>query len=128
MAALSETQQLLWSLITAPEGVAKALGSVDRGAAWAMALGQTVRSDDRMTAVERLDVYANMYFFRLLDVLKADYPAVLAVTGEAGFHNLVTDYLLVHFPCHPSLRYAGSKLAEFLTDHCQTNDHPFLPD
>ena len=125
---LSETQRLLWSLITSPEGVPKALAEPARGPGLARALERTVRGDARLSAVERLDVYANMYFFRLLDVLKGDYPAVLAVTGDARFHNLVTDYLLVHVPSRPSLRYAGARLPDFLHTHSLRDGFPYLAD
>ncbi len=128
MPTLGETQRLLWSLITAPEGVAKALAEPEHGSALTVALDRTVLGDERMGAVERLDVYANMYFFRLLDVLKGDYPAVLAVLGESVFHDLITDYLLVHFPSHPSLRYAGATLPAFLARHKQGTVFPFLSD
>jgi len=128
MPTLSETQRLLWSLITAPEGVPRALAEPDRGPALARALERTVRSGERLSAVERLDVYANMYFFRLLDVIKHDYPAVLAVAGEQNFHNLVTDYLLVHVPSHPSLRYAGAHLAPFIRTHPLRDVFPALFD
>src|ERR1041385_2998778 len=104
MSPLNDTQQLLWHLITAPEGVRPALETSD---GLRSDLARTVRGDERLDAAGRLDVYANMYFFRLLDALKEDFPAVLRVIGETPFHNLVTDYLLVHFPTHPSLRYAG---------------------
>jgi hypothetical protein len=127
MPTLRVTQDLLWTLITAPEGVGAALAGAP-GEPLARALEQTVRGDDRLSAVERLDIYANMYFYRLLDVLKDDYPAVLAVAGDAAFHNLVTDYLLVHFPSHPSLRFAGEHLPAFVATHALAARYPFLAD
>ncbi len=85
-------------------------------------------SDERLSAVERLDIYANMYFARLLDVLRTDYPVVARMLGEVHFHNLATDYLLAHPPSHFSLRYAGEPLARFLEDHPLTAERPWLPD
>ncbi len=69
-----------------------------------------------------------MYFYRLLDCLREDYPAVLGVLGETRFHNLVTDYLLEHPPAHYSLRHAGVRLPEFLRRHPLAREHPFLAD
>ena len=126
MATLAETQQLLWALITAPEGVAKALDGPPPYSAHRKRLESTVRSDARLEAVARLDIYANMYFYRLLDVLKDDYPTLVAVVGGVGFHNLVTDYLLRHFPTHPSLRYAGAHLPSFLAHHQLAEQYPFV--
>ncbi len=62
----------------------------------------------------RLDIYANMYFYRLLDILAGDFPKLAAVLGEAGFHNLATDYLLACPSRHPSVRNVGDRLADFL--------------
>ncbi len=123
---LNETQRLLWKLITAPEGVAAGLAQLDPAArARAEALA---RGDARLSVVERLDIYANMYFFRLRDALREDFGAVCAVVGERNFHNLVTDYLLAHPPSHYSLRYAGTHLPPFLRTHPLCERWPYLTD
>ena len=49
-----------------------------------------------------------MYFYRILDVLKEDFPATLAVLGADNFHNLVTGYLIEYPPQHFSISYAGN--------------------
>ena len=129
MASLPDIQHLLWRLITAPEGVAATLaGSDARGDDARAALGRTVRDQGPLDAIQRLDVYANMYFFRLLDVLSDDYPAVRAVVGPVAFHNLITDYLLAHPPAHFSVRYAGQHLPEFAMAHRLAAEFPHLPD
>lgn len=127
MPTLSETQRLLWRLITAPEGVAAALAAdADRGGALEVALARAVRADGALDAAQRVDVYANMYFFRLLDVLRDDYPAVAAVLGDTDFHNLITDYLLRHPPAHFSIRHAGDRLPEFVATHAVSAARPYL--
>jgi hypothetical protein len=108
---LREVQRRFFELITAPESVDKAL--VARGLSPAD-LERIIASDERKSAVERLDIYANMYFFRIRDVLAEMFPTVAAVLGEAGFHNLATDYLLIHPSTHPSLRNVGRALPVFL--------------
>ncbi len=128
MTTLAETQHLLWRLITAPEGVEPALAADEHSGGSARAtLCSTVRSGGELDAIRRLDVYANMYFFRLLDVLKDDYPATLAVIGGDRFHNVVTDYLLVHPPTHYSIRVAGRALPDFLATHPLAAATPYLP-
>jgi len=123
---LERTQRLFRELIAAPEGAASgvaALPAGDRDDALAM-----IRVRPGMTQVERLDVYANMYFFRILDVLKEDYPVLLALLGDDAFHNFVTDYLLAHPSRHWSLRWAGERLPEFLRSHAAGRDAPHLAD
>ena len=115
---LSRTESLFWDLITAPEGVRPGLDALVRdGRAAQGALEEMIAGDDRLPAAERLDIYANMYFFRLLDCLREDYPRLATAVGEDRFHNLCTDYLLTHPSGHPSLRYLGRRLPEFLAGH-----------
>ena len=67
---LADTQKRLRRLITWPEGVAEALRVEPSGRA---PLTTVVRSDERLGAKERLDVYANAYFYRIHDVLAEDF-------------------------------------------------------
>src|SRR5262249_6584940 len=76
-----------------------------------------IGGDERLGAVERPDVYAKMHCFRLLEVLREDYPKLVAVVGDAEFHNLVTEYLIAHPPEHASIAHAGIALPDFLTGH-----------
>ena len=126
MPTLDQTQQLFLKLITAPEGVAPGLAALrpsERAVADAL-----VREDERLSAVERLDIYADMYFYRIRDCLKEDFGAVCAVIGAAAFHNLVTDYLLVHPSTHFSLRYVGQHLPAFVRSHTFGTQWPYLGD
>lgn len=122
---LRDTEELFWRLISAPEGVAAALRQPDNKS---LRLDEVLRGDERLTAVERLDIYANMYFFRLLDILRNDYEAVVAVVGDEPFHNLVTDYLLVHPSQHPSVRNVGARLPQFLDGHALGLERRWLGD
>jgi hypothetical protein len=124
MATLAETQALFWKLLAAPEGVARGLDDLD--AAERRVAHRLVRDRPPLSPVERWDIYANMYFYRLRDCLREDFSAVAAIVGEASFHNLVTDYLLAHPPHHFSLRYAGEHLPEFLDTHPLLEQHPYL--
>lgn len=123
---LDNTQRLLRKLISAPEGVAAGLAQLnpaERAQAEEFVVG-----DHRLSATERLDIYANMYFYRIRDALQDDFSAVYAVVGQDHFHNLITDYLLAYPPSHFSLRYAGAHLSTFLASHALTDQWPFLPD
>jgi hypothetical protein len=120
---LAELQRRFFELVTGAEGVAKELAA--RGIA-EPALAALVAGDERASAVERLDVYANMYFFRILDVLRGDYPKLVAVLGDDTFHNLATDYLQAHPSRHPSLRFVGAALPEFLASHAAVAGRPWV--
>ena len=122
--SLADLQARFYDLVTAPEGVARTLSGRGQSAA---AVEELVVGDARLSAVERLDVYANMYFFRLLDVLRDDYPKIVAAVGDDAFHNLVTDYLAACPPEHPSIAHAGARLPRFLEDHSLCRERPWLP-
>jgi hypothetical protein len=126
---LERTESLFWALITAPEGVRPGLDDlVRRGVAAPGDLDGMIDGGEKMTPADRLDVYANMYFFRLLDCLKEDFPKLLEALGPGRFHNLMTDYLLARPSAHPSLRYVGARLPDFLAEHALGRECPVLAD
>ena len=112
--SLFEVQATLYDLITAPEGVAKRLSELSR---LPVDLESIVKPTAGLSAVERVDIYANMYFYRIRDVLREEFPKTVTVMGDDAFHNLVTDYLVACRPAHPSLREAGARLPDFLARH-----------
>jgi hypothetical protein len=122
-APLAEVQAHLYDLITAPEGAAKRLAELNRAG---RDLENIVRSSGRLSAVERVDVYANMYFFRILEVLGDEFAKIVTLIGAEAFHNLITDYLLAHRPAHPSLREVGARLPAYLATHPLTEGRPWL--
>lgn len=112
---LDATQRRLRALFTAPEGVAAALR--EAGDPDGRSLAGFVVSDARQGAVARLEVYANAYFARLLEVLTEDFGALAASIGAGGIHDVATVYLLACPPRRPSIRHAGERLAAFLAEH-----------
>ncbi len=123
---LKRIESLLYRLITAPSGVAE--GLAHETALGPGGLAEVVVGDERLSAEQRVDIYANMYFYRLLDVLKEDFPATSKLLGADNFHNLVTSYLLEYPPTHFSIIEAGRHLADFLRDHPLRNEFPFAAD
>ena len=129
MPDLKGTQRLVWDLITAPEGVRAGAAALARGGTLPSAdLDFLVRGDARLDPTARLDIYANMYFFRLRDALAEDFPKLLAVLGGARFHNLITDYLLACPSTSWTLRELGRRLPRFLDDHALAAELPYVAD
>lgn len=87
-----------------------------------------VEGRDQLGAEERINIYAEMYFARLVDVLKSDFPRVAALLGCERFHEAVSQYLARYPSTHPSLRYLGRCFPRFLEDCATTVDMPFLSD
>jgi hypothetical protein len=113
--SLGGIQRLFWSLVTHPVGVTQFLEEADDQTR--RAITATFDETDNFGLIERLDVYAQGYFFRIRDVLAELFPIVAWRLGEAHFHNLVTDYLLAHPSQDPDLSRIGEALPGYLITH-----------
>ncbi len=82
-----------------------------------------------LDAADRLDIYAQMYWMRLYDVLHDDFPHVATCLGNERFSALVARYLAQHRSRHPSVRRLGEGFAGFLAaDASLDRDWPWLAD
>jgi hypothetical protein len=121
---LKQFQSLLYRRITSPDALTVGLsgdGGSSSGGTAVLVLG-----DERLSALERIDIYANAYFYRLLDCLNEEFPATLAVVGPDNFAALGRDYLLHYPPSEPSIIHAGRYLATFLRNHRLARQWPFI--
>ncbi len=112
---LKQFQSLLYRRITSPDALT--VGLSDDGASSSGGIEVLVLGDERLSALERIDIYADAYFYRLLDCLNEEFPATLAVVGPDNFAALARDYLLHYPPSEPSIIHAGRYLATFLRNH-----------
>jgi uncharacterized protein (UPF0276 family) len=120
---LRELQSRFFALVTAREDVPGALERLALTPAAAEALSP---GDARLDAVGRIGIYNDMYFLRLLDVLRDDFAALAAVLGEDDYRTLVADYLEAHPPRDHSLRDLGGALPAFVTTHHLLGQRPWL--
>lgn len=72
---------------------------------------------------ERLQIYHAAYRLRLIDTLRNDYPAVEAYIGDDEFIALTREFIAEHPSHHPSLRWLGEKLPNFLRRHAHWKEH-----
>jgi hypothetical protein len=70
------------------------------------------RKADRITL---LDVYRDGYALRLIEVLTSDYPGLMAMAGPADFDHMARAYIAAHPSRHPSIRWYGKDVADFLS-------------
>jgi Putative DNA-binding domain len=73
-----------------------------------------VRDTSKADRVTLLDVYRDGYALRLIEVLTNDFPGVLAMVGIEGFDTLTRAYIAHHPSRHPSVRWFGRNLGDFL--------------
>lgn len=84
------------------------------GRPMAVVTGAVIKPNDRLTAFERLEIYNRVYWFRVLDCLYEDFPAVVAIIGQRRFHQLITAFL-TEFPSESyTLRDLGERFPRFI--------------
>lgn len=67
-----------------------------------------------LSALERLDVYRDMYLLRMEEALSIDYPSLKHYLGPGDFMRLVARYVEVYPSRNYSLNRLGDHLPEFI--------------
>lgn len=81
---------------------------------------------DNALAEHRLATYYNAYRIRLIECLAVDYSALEQYLGRESFENLALEYLR-HYPSrHPSVRWFGQHLPEYLRTFYRGEEREFL--
>ncbi|EJL29228.1 hypothetical protein PMI01_03367 [Caulobacter sp. AP07] len=70
--------------------------------------------DDRLSATQRLTLYARGYRARLAECLAAEFPCLKALAGEQVFQLFAASYIESQPPSDPSLYALGAGFADFL--------------
>jgi len=79
-------------------------------------VGQFIKPNERLTSIERLEIYNKQYWYRLLDVMWDDYPGLRAILGLAKFEKLRIVYLDRYPSKSYTLRNLGNRLVEFIDE------------
>ena len=106
---LLELQRSMAGAIMAPLGRGDRLGPCDAAA--------IVKPNSRLTAAERLEIYARSYWYRILDSFRDDFPGLRAILGPRAFDKLARAYLAEMPSQSFTLRNLGSRLAGWLEAH-----------
>jgi len=72
-----------------------------------------------LTSFERLEIYNRQYWFRLIDAVSGDFPALNAMLGAKRFNALVLAYIRENPSTSWTLRDLGGKLPEWLAGHSE---------
>ena len=73
-----------------------------------------VKPNDRLSSVERLEIYSRSYWFRILSSLNEDFVGLRAVVGDEKFDALAEAYLATNPSRSFTLRNLGSRLESWL--------------
>ncbi|BCU76413.1 DNA-binding domain-containing protein [Luteolibacter sp. LG18] len=79
-----------------------------------------IKPNDRLTSPDRLQIYNQQYWWRLLSGFSDDFRGLRAVLGQRKFDKLAIAYLHECGSHSWNLRDLGSRLGQFLTGHPET--------
>jgi hypothetical protein len=113
---LRDLQRSFRRLVTGPDGSRAEAATADR-----LFVSRTQRS-----AIDRLAVYVEAYFWRLHDVIAEQHVALRKTLGAKAFEAMVRRYLQEHPPASHDIAEAGNRLAVFLASDAETCERPWL--
>ncbi len=75
---------------------------------------ERIESTTRRSGGQRMVLYSNAYILRLKEALSTDYERLHSYLGDELFDSLMEHYIEGYPSQHPSLRYFGQHMVEFL--------------
>jgi hypothetical protein len=117
--SLDVVQRWFQAVVTHPGGIeggaaspeAQELIRLNRGE-----LEAVVRRSRNLTAAERISIYANAYYSRLLECLGVNYPILKQALGEEVFDSFAFEYLQQYPSRSYTLDHLGESFAKFLDE------------
>lgn len=116
---LDQIQKWMQSVITHPEGVAAGLQSAEAQQQIALSpetIEDVVTRSQSLTSLERLQVYGNAYYARLVECLQGEFPAVAHAVGAETFDVLAMGYLQSYPSRSYTLAQLGANFPQFLAE------------
>ena len=117
--SLEKLQRWMQEVITNPDGI---VAGVDSPAARQQInvdtsqVEQVVERSHRLGSVERLAVYGNAYFARLIECLGEEFPATRFALGAETFESFAMGYIQQSPSSSYSLGFLGERFPQFLID------------
>ena len=131
---LDRIQQWMQSVITHPDGI---IGGIESDGARqqidvsAGEIEQVINPSRALTSIERLEIYGNAYYARLLECLRDEYPALVHALGEETFSGFAFGYLQAYPSTSYTLFHLGKHFPRYLEQtkpDDETGDEPSWPE
>ena len=126
-AELDRIQRWMQAVISHPAGVAAGCESDDARQQIdvdAADLERVVTRSRSLAAADRLAVYANAYYARLLECLREEYPALTHALGEELFNEFAVEYLQRYPSNSYTLHHLGANFPRHLRETCPEDEDP----
>jgi len=132
--SLDVVQRWFQAVVTHPGGAREGAASPEAQALIRLNRGEleaVVRRSRNLTAAERLSIYANAYYARLLECLGACFPMLKRALGDEVFDSFAFEYLQRYPSRSYTLDRLGENFARFLDEtrpDRETGGAPDWPD
>ncbi len=113
------------SVIAHPDGVLEGARSAEAQQQIAVPsdeLEQVIQRSRNQTSVERLSVYANAYYARLIECFEEEFPAMAYALGEEAFRAFAFEYLQHYPPGSYTLAKLAANFPRFLRETRPVDD------
>lgn len=90
------------------------------------AIAPSIANSGELSVMKRLDIYAQAYRLRLVEVLTVQYPVLSAWMGSDDFERLAVAYIDAQPSRHFSVRWFGDGLGDFLRNTPPYSERPAL--
>lgn len=132
MPELDLIERWLQALFTDADGIYAGLRHGDAGKILPYTtenLESLVLPSKQLSSLERLSIYGNMYFSRLIEVMAEEFPTVQHLLSNELFGKIVTDYVTRYPSTHYSLTWLGRGFPAYLADDAiDLPEHEFAAD
>ncbi len=121
--SLNDLQLWFQAVITHPDGVRAGIGSVEAIRRIDVApseIDRVILPSKAMTSFDRLQIYGKAYFGRLIECLRAQFPAVRHAVGDAAFDGFAFGYLTQT----PSVTYTLAALGKSFDSYLSATRPP----
>ncbi len=123
---LDQIERWMQTLVMHPNGAAAGLHSHEAQQFFPgddASLDSVILPSKDLSALERISIYADMYYSRLIEIVQNEFPTVRHILGQELFEKITTDYLIRHPSTHPNLNRLGSQFPRYLSEEVQDIPH-----
>ena len=116
---LDQVQRWMQAVITHPDGVVAGMRSETAREELEVppdGVEEVILRSRRLTSIERLQIYGNAYYARLLECLRQEYPALVHALGEETFDGFAFGYLQAYPSRSYTLAELGRHFPQYLTE------------
>lgn len=116
---LDQIQRWMQTVISWPNGVEAGIASEEAQSKIPLQsseLDTVIIASSQLTSQERLGIYANAYYARLLECLSEEYPALVCAMGKTAFGAFSMEFLQEYPSTSYTLSELGAHFPQFLKE------------